>query len=179
MAVRATLAALASVAAIVSFVEAVHAATSGDPPPEPTPPIETAPAVVILRVAIQVAPFVAFGLALLFRAGLRAADGGRIKPVLAIRWLLVAGLVALPLGIVAVPICAQFDSHTFLPGFMCVVPGIVLAAVGATSFILHALLARLFAGRPALAAGLAVALSVPVILAYSILDSAILSSLSG
>lgn len=56
------------------------------------------------------------------------------------------------------------------------VPGVVLAVVGVVSFILHAPLARVFANRPAVAAWLAVVLSVPAVAVYTMLTSALNSA---
>src|SRR5258707_9666637 len=65
------------------------------------PPIQVSPFAIIIPLAIQLVPLVALVLALVFRAKLRAADGTRIRPVLAIRGLVVAGIIALPLGLAA------------------------------------------------------------------------------
>src|ERR1700675_2199531 len=112
--------------------------------------------------------FVAAILAVLFRARLRAADGRRIGSVLAIRLLPLVGLATLALGVAAIPVCARLDNASLLPG-------VDLAVVGVTSFIVHAPLARVFANRPTLAAWLAVGLSIPVIFAYTMLTSALTS----
>jgi hypothetical protein len=122
---------------------------------------------------MQAAPLVALGLAVWFRAGLRTADGHRVGAVLAIRILPLAGLGALALGVAAIPVCARLDNSYLLPGIECMIPGVVLAVVGVVSFILHAPLARVFPNRPTAAAWLAVGLSVPVIVAYTMLKSAL------
>jgi hypothetical protein len=166
---------LGSVAAIGPLAAAVLAATPDFPPPTDLPPVEVSPTAAILRTVVQVAPLVALILAVLFRARLRAADGRRIGPVLAIRLLPLVGLATLALCVAAIPVCARFDNYSFLPGIVCMVPGVVLAVVGVTSFIIHAPLARVLANRPALAAWLAVGLSIPVIVAYSTLSSALTS----
>ena len=163
------------VAAIGPLAAAVLAATPDFPPPTAVPPVEVSPAAAILRTIVQVAPLAALILAVLFRARLRDADGRRIGPVLAIRLLPLMGLVTLALGVAAIPVCARLDNASLLPGIECMVPGVVLAVVGVTSFIIHAPLARVFASRPAVAAWLAVGLSIPVIFAYSTLTSALSS----
>jgi hypothetical protein len=167
-------AALGLVVGIAPLAAAVLAATP-DFPPTTELPVDVSPAAAILRTVVQVAPLVAAILALLFRARLRAADGRRIGSVLAIRLLPLVGLATLALGVAAIPVCARLDNYRFLPGIECMVPGVVLAEVGVTSFIVHAPLARVFASRPALAAWLAFGLSIPVIFAYSALSSALTS----
>jgi hypothetical protein len=166
---------LGSVAAIGPLAAAVLAATPDFPPPTDLPPVEVSPTAAILRTVVQVAPLVALILAVLFRARLRAADGRRIGPVLAIRLLPLVGLATLALGVAAIPVCARLDGYSLVPGIECMIPGVVLAVVGVTSFIIHAPLARVLANRPALAAWLAVGLSIPVVFAYTMLTSAISS----
>jgi hypothetical protein len=163
------------VAAIGPLAAAVLAATPDFPPPTELPPVEASQAAAILRTVVQVAPLVAVILAVLFRARLRTADGRRIGSVLAIRLLPLVGLATLALGVAAIPVCARLDNYSFLPGIECMVPGVVLAVVGVTSFIIHAPLARVFANRPAVAAWLALGLSIPVIVAYTMLTSALTS----
>ena len=163
-----------AVAAIGPLAAAVLAATPDFPPPTELP-VEVSPTAAILRTVVQFAPLVAVILAVLFRARLRAPDGRRIGSVLAIRLLPLVGLATLALGVAAIPVCARLDNASLFPGLECMVPGVVLAVVGVTSFIIHAPLARVFANRPALAAWLAVGLSVPVIVAYTMLSSALTS----
>ena len=167
-------AALGLVAAIGPLGAAVLAATPDFPPPTGLP-VEVSPTAAILRTVVQFAPLVAVILAVLFRARLRAPDGRRIGSVLAIRLLPLVGLATLALGVAAIPVCARLDNASLFPGLECMVPGVVLAVVGVTSFIIHAPLARVLANRPALAAWLAVGLSVPVIVAYTMLSSALTS----
>jgi hypothetical protein len=100
-------------------------------------------------------------------------DGQRVGAVLAIRVLPLVGLATLALGVAAIPVCARLDNSSLLPGIECMVPGVLLAVIGVVSFILHAPLARVFASRPAVAAWLAVGLSVPVVVGYTLLKSAL------
>ena len=88
-------------------------------------------------------------------------------------------LSLLLIGLAAVPLCATVDHSYILAGFWCVVPGIILATVGGTAFILHAPLSRIFATRPTTAAGVALALSVPTILAYGVVTSGVLGLVNG
>jgi hypothetical protein len=168
--------ALGSVAALGTLAGAALAATPDVPPPTDLPPVEVSPVVGILNTVIQAAPLVALFLAVWFRARLRTADGHRVGAVLAIRVLPLAGLAALALGVAAIPVCARLDNSYLLPGIECMIPGVVLAVVGVVSFILHAPLARVFANRPAVAAWLAVGLSVPVIVGYTMLKSVLTSA---
>jgi hypothetical protein len=163
--------------AIGPLATAVLAATPDHPPSTDPIPAEISPFTLILTTALQAAPLVALILAVLFRARLRTADGRRIGAVLAIRVLPLAGLATFALGVAAVPVCARFDNSSLLPGLECMIPGVVLGVMGVTSFILHAPLARIFAGRPAVAAWLAVGLSVPAIVGYTTLES-VLSAVS-
>jgi hypothetical protein len=160
-----------SVAAIGAFAATTLAATPEFPPPTEPPPIEASPLLGILHTVVQVAPIVALILAVLFRARLRADDGRRIGSVLAIRLLPLVGLATLALGVAAVPVCARMDGASLLPGLECMVPGVVLAVVGLASFILHAPLARALPGHSAAAAWLAVGLSLPAILGYSLVEA--------
>jgi hypothetical protein len=166
---------LGSVAALGTLAGAVLAATPDFPPPTDLPPVGVSPVAGILNTAIQAAPLVALLLAVLFRARLRTEDGHRVGAVLAIRVLPLAGLATLALGVAAIPVCARLDNSYLLPGIECMIPGVVLAVVGVTSFILHAPLARVFASRPAVAAWLAVGLSIPVVVGYAMLKSALTS----
>jgi hypothetical protein len=173
---RIAIAASAGLTAVQILATGVHAATELMPE---EPPIAVSPLLIVIPLAVQFVPLVALVLAVIFRARLRAADGTRVRPVLAIRGLLLAGIVALPLGIAAMPLCATIDHSYLLPGLWCVVPGIILATVGGTAFILHAPLSRIFATRPTAAAGAAMALSVPTILAYGIVTSGIIGLVNG
>lgn len=166
----------ASVAAIGPLAAAVLASTPDFPPPTEPPSIEVSPVAAILGTVMQAAPVIALILAVLFRARLRTADGRRVGAVLAIRVLPLVGLATLALGVAAIPVCARLDNSSLLPGIECMVPGVVLAVVGLTSFILHAPLARVFASHPAAAALLAVGLSVRVIVGYTMLRSALTSA---
>ena len=159
-------AALGLVAGIGPLAAAVLAATPDFPPPTELP-VEVSPVAAILRTVVQFAPLAALILAVLFRARLRAADGRRIGSVLAIRLLPLVGLATLALGVAAIPVCARLDNASLLPGLECMVPGVVLAVVGVTSFIIHAPLARVFANRPALAAWLPLLIFVPLAVAMS------------
>jgi len=159
-----------SVAAIGAFAATALAATPDFPPPIEAPPIQASPVLGILHTVLQAAPIVGLILAILFRAKLRAEDGQRIGSVLAIRLLPLVGLATLTLGVAAIPVCARLDGASLLPGLECVVPGVVLAVIGFTSFILHAPLARALPGHSTAAAWVAVGLSVPVILGYSLVE---------
>jgi hypothetical protein len=166
----------ASVVAIGPLAAAVLAAIPGDPPPPDAPIVAVSPVFVMLQAVVRVAPLIALVLAVLFRARMRTADGRRLRPVLAIRVLALAGLATLALGIAAVPVCARLDNSYLFPGIECMIPGVVLSVVGVASFILHAPLARIFTDRPASAAWLAVLLSVPAVLAYTVVTSALNSA---
>jgi hypothetical protein len=160
-----------SVAAIGPLAVAVLAATPDHPPTIDPALIGVSPLLGILHTLVQVAPIVALVLAVLFRARLRAEDGGRIGAVLAIRLLPLVGLATLALGVAAIPVCARLDGASLLPGLECMLPGVVLAVIGVTSFILHAPLARALQGHSAAAAWLAVGLSLPAILGYSLVEA--------
>jgi hypothetical protein len=160
-----------SVAGIGAFAATALAATPDFPPPTEPPPIAASPLIGILHAVLQAAPIVALILAVLFRAKLRAEDGQRIGSVLAIRLLPLVGLATLALGLAAIPVCARLDGASLLPGLECMIPGVVLAVIGCTSFILHAPLARLLAGHHTAAAWLAVGLSAPAILGYSLVEA--------
>ena len=160
-----------SVAAIGLFVATVMAATPDFTPPAELPPVEASPLLGILHTVVQFAPIVALILAVLFRARLRTDDGHLVGSVLAIRLLPLVGLAALALGVAAIPVCARLDGASLLPGLECVVPGVVLAVVGATSFILHASVARALPAHLTAAAWLAVGLSLPAILGYMLVEA--------
>jgi hypothetical protein len=162
---------LGSVAAIGAFAAIAFAATPDFTPPTELPSIEASPVLRILRAVFQVAPIVALILAILFRARLRAEDGRRIGAVVAIRLLPIVGLATLALGVAAIPVCARLDRTSLVPGLECMVPGVVLAIVGVTSFVLHAPLARALPGHSAAAAWLAVGLSLPAILGYTLVQA--------
>lgn len=166
----------AAVATLGPLAVGVLAATPDRPPSIDPTPTGPSPVAVALQIILQTGPIVALVLAVLFRARLRGADGRRIGSVLAIRLLPLAGLAALGLGIAAIPVCAQLDHFSLLPGIECMVPGVVIAVIGGTSFILHAPLARALPRRPGVAAFLAIVFSVPVIVGYAMLDSAIRSA---
>jgi hypothetical protein len=159
------------VAAIGAFAATALAATPDHPPTIDPAPVGGSPLLGILHTAVQVAPIVALILAILFRARLRTEDGGRIGAVLAIRLLPLIGLTTLALGVAAIPVCARLDGASLLPGLECMLPGVVLAVVGVTSFILHAPLARALPRHSAAAAWLAVALSLPAVLGYSLVEA--------